>query len=92
MFLLNRKYFVPLCEMLRDRGYGEKLNMWAYSRVDTVGDSKYLKLIKDAGIRWLCLGIESADKNVRMEVVKGKLLGIIFMTLTRKQRPAYTEN
>jgi len=29
MFLLNRKYYVPLCEMLRDRGYGDKLRMWA---------------------------------------------------------------
>ncbi len=72
MFLLNRKYYVPLCEMLRDRGYGEKLNMWAYSRVDTVRDTEHLKLIRDAGIKWLCLGIENADKNIRLEVTKGR--------------------
>jgi radical SAM superfamily enzyme YgiQ (UPF0313 family) len=72
MFLLNKRYFVPLCELLRDRGYGEQLNMWAYSRIDTIRDETHLKLIKDAGINWLALGIESADKNVRMKVTKGK--------------------
>ena len=51
MFLLNRRYFVPLCELLRDRGYGEKLSMWAYSRIDTVRDPKHLELIRDAGIK-----------------------------------------
>jgi len=72
MFLLNRKYYVPLCEMLRDRGYGKFLRMWAYSRVDTVRRPDLLQLIRDAGIKWLALGIESADKTVRLEVSKGK--------------------
>jgi anaerobic magnesium-protoporphyrin IX monomethyl ester cyclase len=72
LFLLNRKYYVPLCEMLRDRGYGGKLRMWAYSRVDTVKRPELLKLVRSAGIKWLALGIESGDKNVRLEVSKGK--------------------
>jgi hypothetical protein len=72
MFLLNQKYYVPLCEGLIERGYGDKLRMWAYSRVDTVRRPGILKLIKDAGIKWLGLGIESGDKNVRLEVSKGK--------------------
>ncbi len=72
LFLLNRKYYVPLCEMLRDRGYGEKLRMWAYSRVDTVKRPELLKLVRSAGIKWLALGIESGDKEVRLEVSKGK--------------------
>jgi radical SAM superfamily enzyme YgiQ (UPF0313 family) len=72
LFLLNRKYYVPLCEMLRDRGYGEKLRMWAYSRVDTVKRPELLKLVRSAGIKWLALGIESGDKDVRLEVSKGK--------------------
>jgi anaerobic magnesium-protoporphyrin IX monomethyl ester cyclase len=72
MFLLNKKYYVPLCEMLKERGYGEKLRMWAYSRVDTVTDPDRLKLVREAGIKWLCLGIESADRNVRLEVSKGR--------------------
>ena len=72
MFLLNKKYYVPLCEMLKERGYGDRLRMWAYSRVDTVTDPERLKLVREAGIKWLCLGIESADRNVRLEVSKGK--------------------
>ncbi|MDB3944447.1 B12-binding domain-containing radical SAM protein [Gammaproteobacteria bacterium] len=72
MFLLNKRYFVPLCEMLRDRGYGEKLNMWAYSRVDTVRDQSHLDLVKSAGINWLALGIESGNQKVRLEVTKGR--------------------
>ena len=72
LFLLNRKYYAPLCEMLRDRGYGERLRMWAYSRVDTVKRPELLKLVRSAGIKWLALGIESGDKEVRLEVSKGK--------------------
>jgi radical SAM superfamily enzyme YgiQ (UPF0313 family) len=72
MFLLNKKYYVPLCEMLRDRGYGEFLRMWAYSRVDTVKNPELLKLVRSAGIKWLALGIESGDMKVRLEVYKGK--------------------
>jgi radical SAM superfamily enzyme YgiQ (UPF0313 family) len=72
MFLLNRKYYVPLCEMLRDRGYGKRLRMWAYSRVDTVRRPELLKLVRDAGIKWLALGIESSSRDVRLEISKGK--------------------
>jgi radical SAM superfamily enzyme YgiQ (UPF0313 family) len=72
LFLLNRKYYVPLCEMLRDRGYGKKLRMWAYSRIDTVKRPELLRLVRSAGIKWLALGIESGDKNVRLEVSKGR--------------------
>ena len=50
MFLLNKKYYVPLCEMLKERGYGDKLRMWAYSRVDTVRRPDLLKLVRVAGI------------------------------------------
>jgi radical SAM superfamily enzyme YgiQ (UPF0313 family) len=72
MFLLNKKYYLPLCEMIRDRGYGKDLIMWAYSRIDTVRNPELLSIVKSAGIKWLALGIESADKIVRLEVSKGK--------------------
>ena len=72
MFLLNPKYYVPLTEMLSKRPYADRLRMWAYSRVDTIRRPGVLKLLRKAGIKWLCLGIESADKNVRLEVSKGK--------------------
>ena len=72
MFLLNKRYYVPLCEGLIERGYGDKLRMWAYSRIDTIRQPEVLKLVRAAGIRWLGLGIESGDRNVRLEVSKGK--------------------
>ena len=72
MFLLNPKYYKPLCEMLAERNKDDKLMMWAYSRVDTVKRQEILNLVRKAGIRWLALGIESGDKNVRLEVSKGK--------------------
>ncbi|MCK5925935.1 MAG: radical SAM protein, partial [Methylococcales bacterium] len=39
-------------------------NIWAYARVDTVKE-KTLKKLKQAGINWLALGIESANADVR---------------------------
>jgi len=72
MFLLNKKFYAPLCEMLSDRNYSKDLRMWAYSRIDTVRNPELLKLVRSAGIKWLALGIESADKTVRLEVYKGK--------------------
>ncbi len=72
MFLLNKKYYVPLCEMLSKREYVKDLKMWAYSRIDTVRNPELLTLVRSAGIKWLALGIESADKMVRLEVSKGK--------------------
>ena len=72
MFLLNPKYYKPLCEMLAERNKDDKLMIWAYSRIDTVKRQEILNLVRKAGIRWLALGIESGDKNVRLEVSKGK--------------------
>jgi radical SAM superfamily enzyme YgiQ (UPF0313 family) len=72
MFLLNRKYYVPLCELIASREYAKELRMWAYSRVDTIKNPEFLSLVRSAGIKWLCLGIESADRKVRLEISKGK--------------------
>lgn len=72
MFLLNRKYYLPLCKLLKQRGYGDKMRMWAYSRIDTIRRKEDLKVVREAGIKWLCLGIEAADSKVRLEVTKGK--------------------
>ena len=59
MFLLNPKYYIPLCEKLAVINKNDKLRMWSYSRIDTVKRPEVLKLIRKAGIKWLCLGIES---------------------------------
>ena len=72
MFLLNPKYYKPLCEKLSLLNTDDSLTMWAYSRIDTVKNPEVLALVRKAGIKWLCLGIESGDKKVRLEVAKGK--------------------
>tara|TARA_B100000787_G_C16196597_1_gene301345 strand:+ start:117 stop:1661 length:1545 start_codon:yes stop_codon:yes gene_type:complete len=72
MFLLNPKYYLPLCKDLAELNRDDSLRMWAYSRIDTVKNPEVLSLVRKAGIRWLCLGIESGDKTVRLEVSKGK--------------------
>tara|TARA_A100001011_G_scaffold400626_1_gene516931 strand:+ start:1220 stop:2767 length:1548 start_codon:yes stop_codon:yes gene_type:complete len=72
MFLLNPKYYIPLCEKLAKINKDDSLQMWAYSRIDTIKNPETLSLVRKSGIKWLCLGIESADKKVRLEVAKGK--------------------
>jgi anaerobic magnesium-protoporphyrin IX monomethyl ester cyclase len=72
MFLLNPKYYIPLCNALKERNKLDKFKFWAYSRIDTVKRKEILNLIRSAGIKWLCLGIESGDKAIRLEVAKGK--------------------
>ena len=68
MFLLYKKHYVPLCEMLSKRPYASTMKMWAYSRVDTVTNPEFLNLVRSAGIRWLALGIESARQIGRAHV------------------------
>jgi radical SAM superfamily enzyme YgiQ (UPF0313 family) len=83
MFLLNRKYYVPLCELIASREYASELRMWAYSRVDTIKNPEFLKLVRSAGIKWLCLGIESADRKVRLEISKGKFEDVDIKTVIK---------
>ena len=72
MFLLNPKYYIPLCKQLAERNKDDSLRIWSYSRIDTVKRPEILKLVRSAGIKWLALGIESGEKSVRLEVDKGK--------------------
>ncbi len=68
MFFFKRDVYIPICEYLIEKNY--KFNIWAYARVDTVKKID-LELFKKAGINWLCLGIEAANRNVRLEISKG---------------------
>ena len=72
MFLLNKRFYRPIISMLEKLNLNDELYLWAYSRIDTVPDPETLQSIRKAGIRWLCLGIESGDKAIRLEVAKGK--------------------
>ena len=69
MFVYKPAHFLELCKLIIERGYN--FNIWAYARIDTIKD-EYLGVLKKAGVNWLGLGIESANKVVRQEVTKGK--------------------
>ena len=72
MFFLNKKRYTPILNRLADLNVYDDLRLWAYARIDTVPNPEILELIRRAGFRWLCLGIESGSKAVRLEVTKGK--------------------
>tara|TARA_B100001996_G_scaffold338739_1_gene291350 strand:+ start:34 stop:867 length:834 start_codon:yes stop_codon:yes gene_type:complete len=88
MFLLNPKYYVPLCEKLAELNKDDSLRMWSYSRIDTVKRPEILNLVRKAGIKWLCLGIESGDKKVRLEVEKGKFEDVDVKEVIKKVHEA----
>lgn len=64
MFVLNERHYSAIAGGLIDRNLGRKINMWAYSRVDTVHPDR-LELLRLGGVRWLALGIESGSALVR---------------------------
>ena len=73
MFFLNRRYYQPILEQIREREFD--FSMWAYSRIDTIRPSA-LKLFKQAGVNWLALGVEAGNPNVRREIAKGSFKDI----------------
>ena len=72
MFVLNPKQINELCDKILAQGYGDKLNFWAYARIDTLNNDEMLKKMSKSGFKWLALGIESSSKHVRDGVVKGR--------------------
>ena len=68
-FVLKEGHVSEICELIMKRGYD--LNLWAYSRIDTVNE-RMLKQMKKAGFNWLAYGIESGTKDVRTGVAKGR--------------------
>jgi radical SAM superfamily enzyme YgiQ (UPF0313 family) len=67
MFVLNKRHVLAICDRIIERGYD--LNIWAYSRVDTIKDGMLDKL-KAAGFHWLAFGIEAGADRVRANVDK----------------------
>lgn len=62
LFVLDERHYMSIVDLLLQRGLN--LNIWAYARVDTVKQEN-LRKMKQAGINWLALGIESANPGVR---------------------------
>jgi anaerobic magnesium-protoporphyrin IX monomethyl ester cyclase len=80
MFVLNPRHVTDISELIRKRGYD--LNIWAYTRVDTV-KNEMLELLRKAGFLWLAFGVESGSERVRNAVQKGITLDGIHRTLER---------
>ncbi|MCP3965893.1 MAG: radical SAM protein [Lentisphaerae bacterium] len=62
LFVLKKNHYMGICKGIIERGYD--VNIWAYARVDTVHPEN-LQIMKQAGVNWLALGIESANPDVR---------------------------
>ena len=67
MFALKPERVVEVCTAIASLGYD--LNIWAYGRADRC-EIEMLKAMRAAGIRWLCIGFESAVELVRQGVSK----------------------
>ena len=85
MFVMNKSHFLELCKKIIDRKYN--FNIWAYARIDTVKE-EYLDILKEAGVNWLALGIESGNTVVRKDVVKGKFTEVKIKDLVKKIQDA----
>ena len=68
-FTINRNFAMEFSKKLKERGYD--LSIWIYARIDTV-DEELLSVMREAGIKWLGYGIESAKKKVRKAAGKGQ--------------------
>jgi radical SAM superfamily enzyme YgiQ (UPF0313 family) len=80
MFVLNRRHVLGICDRIIERGYD--LNIWAYTRVDTIKDDMLDKL-KAAGFHWLAFGIEAGADRVRDNVDKGFAQEEVYAVLDR---------
>jgi anaerobic magnesium-protoporphyrin IX monomethyl ester cyclase len=64
MFVLNEAHYTEVARGILAADIGRDISIWAYARVDTVKPGT-LRLLREAGFRWLALGIESASAYVR---------------------------
>ncbi|MDD4873168.1 MAG: radical SAM protein [Kiritimatiellae bacterium] len=62
-FTVNRKLVNEICDFLIERGYHKKLEIMVSSRVDTI-HAPTLKRMREAGVRWICFGVESGNQHI----------------------------
>jgi radical SAM superfamily enzyme YgiQ (UPF0313 family) len=80
MFVLNRRHVLGVCDRIIERGYD--LNIWAYTRVDTIKDGM-LDRLRAAGFRWLAFGIEAGADRVRAGVDKAFAQDEVYRVIER---------
>lgn len=62
-FVAHRALANQVCEYLIKKGYNKRIEAMVSARTDTV-DLATLKHMKQAGIRWICFGVESGNQFV----------------------------
>lgn len=85
LFVLNPRHFEAICDLIIQRGYD--FNIWAYSRVDTC-KPKYLDKLSKAGVKWLGLGIENPNNELRKEIHKEGFQDVKILDLFNMMRGA----
>ena len=85
LFVLKPNHFLETCKLIKDRGYN--FNIWCYSRVNTLKE-EYVIPLKEAGVNWVGLGIESGNAQVRQEVTKGRFEEVHIQDVINKARNA----
>ena len=73
MFLLNPKYYKPLCEKLAERNKDDSLRMWSYSRIDTVKSPEILRLVRKAELNGYVLELKAGIKKFVWKSLKENL-------------------
>ena len=68
LFLFNFKRVEIICEILKSMSYD--FNIWCYARIDIINES-LLKKMREAGIKWLAIGVESGNDEIRRKIMKG---------------------
>ncbi|MDP3096781.1 MAG: radical SAM protein [Syntrophales bacterium] len=76
-FTANIKLVHEICDYLIEKGYNNRLEVMVSARVD-MAHAKTLKKMRQAGIRWICYGVESGNqqildkmqKNITIEQIK----------------------
>ena len=71
LFAIDNPGVRAVCDGIAQTGLADKVNIWAYARIDTV-NAELLKQMRSAGVRWLAYGIESGDEQIRAGVTKGR--------------------
>jgi radical SAM superfamily enzyme YgiQ (UPF0313 family) len=62
-FTANRKVVNDVCDFLIERGYNRRIEIMVSARVDTV-HGPTLRKMREAGIRWICFGVESGNQDI----------------------------
>lgn len=67
LFVVNPRRVEEFCDKLEATGY--ELNMWGYSRVDTI-NRHLLKRLKKVGMNWVSYGFETATDEILEQTKK----------------------